>query len=97
MSRVAYLDCFAGISGDMFLGALVGAGVELAVLERAVATLGLEAGLRVRTVDRSGISSVKVDVLEGAALAEGRSAAVQDSKGNSDAEDAAHAQGRAQA
>ena len=80
MSRIAYLDCFAGISGDMFLGALLGAGVELEVLERAVAALGLDAGLRVRTVDRSGISSVKVDVLEGAALAEGRSAAVQDAE-----------------
>lgn len=90
MSRVAYLDCFAGISGDMLLGALVGAGVELAVMERAVAALGLDAGLRVRTVDRSGISSVKVDVLEGEALAEGRSAAVADVEGMAEQEARAH-------
>ncbi len=62
--RVAYLDCFAGISGDMFLGALLQAGVPLPVLEEAAAALDLGASLRVETVDRSGISAVKVHVLE---------------------------------
>ncbi|MGH2358261.1 MAG: nickel insertion protein, partial [Candidatus Limnocylindria bacterium] len=28
--RIAYLDCFSGISGDMCLGALVSAGWSLA-------------------------------------------------------------------
>ncbi len=69
--RTAYLDCFAGISGDMFLGALLGAGVPLGVLEEAAASLGLGAGLTVETVDRSGISSVKVHVLENGRPAEG--------------------------
>jgi uncharacterized protein (TIGR00299 family) protein len=68
--RIAYLDCFAGISGDMFLGALVHAGVPPAVLEEATATLGLEAKLKIEMVDRSGISCTKVHVLEGEALAE---------------------------
>ena len=62
--RIAYLDCFAGISGDMFLGALLDAGVPLSVLDGAAKALNLGASLTVETVDRSGISSRKVTVLE---------------------------------
>jgi uncharacterized protein (TIGR00299 family) protein len=62
--RVAYLDCFAGISGDMFLGALVGAGVPADVLQGAVEALNVGASLEIGTVDRSGISSTSVRVLE---------------------------------
>ncbi|MGH9866051.1 MAG: nickel insertion protein, partial [Candidatus Acidiferrales bacterium] len=31
--KLAYFDCFSGISGDMVLGALVDAGVDLRELE----------------------------------------------------------------
>jgi pyridinium-3,5-bisthiocarboxylic acid mononucleotide nickel chelatase len=68
--RIAYLDCFAGISGDMFLGALVDAGVDPGILHEAVAALNLNATLKIEKVDRSGISSTKVHVYEGAKLAE---------------------------
>ena len=68
--RIAYLDCFAGISGDMFLGALIDAGVHPKVLEDAAAVMGLDASLRIETVDRSGISCTKVHVLEGTRIAE---------------------------
>ena len=61
--KIAYLDCFSGISGDMFLGALVDAGVPFSVLEGAVAAAGLEARLELRRVDRSGIDAAKVDVV----------------------------------
>src|SRR6202000_548571 len=63
--RIAYLDCFAGISGDMFLGALLDAGVDPKVLQEAVAALNLNATLKIEKVDRSGISSTKVHVYEG--------------------------------
>lgn len=68
--RIAYLDCFAGIAGDMFLGALVDAGVPIDVLESATAALNLGASLKTEKVDRSGISCVKVHVFEGDQLAE---------------------------
>jgi len=61
--RIAYLECFSGISGDMFLGALVDAGVPLELLKKTVAALGVDARLEVSRVQRSGISAVKLDVI----------------------------------
>jgi pyridinium-3,5-bisthiocarboxylic acid mononucleotide nickel chelatase len=60
--RIAYLDCFSGISGDMFLGALVDAGVAPKLLEGAVASLNIGARLEISRVERGGISAAKVDV-----------------------------------
>jgi uncharacterized protein (TIGR00299 family) protein len=60
--RIAYLDCFSGISGDMFLGALVDAGVSPKVLEDTVAALDIGARLEILKVVRGGISATKVDV-----------------------------------
>lgn len=68
--KIAYLDCFAGISGDMFLAALLDAGVPLAVMEEATAALKIGAKLRVERVDRSGIMATKVHVMEGDRLAD---------------------------
>jgi uncharacterized protein (TIGR00299 family) protein len=68
--RIGYLECFAGIAGDMLLGALIDAGVPVEVLEDATSALGLGASLKVETMDRSGISCTKVSVMEGEALAE---------------------------
>jgi hypothetical protein len=63
--RIAYLDCFSGISGDMFLGALVDAGVSAKLLEKAVADLDIGARLEIARVNRSGITATKVDVIVG--------------------------------
>ncbi|MGB8011442.1 MAG: nickel pincer cofactor biosynthesis protein LarC [Terriglobales bacterium] len=60
--RIAYLDCFSGISGDMFLGAMVDAGVSTQLLEDTVAALDIGASLEMKRVFRSGISATKVDV-----------------------------------
>jgi len=61
--RIAYLECFSGISGDMFLGALLDAGVPPEVFTQTVAALGVDARLEISRVDRSGISATKLDVI----------------------------------
>jgi pyridinium-3,5-bisthiocarboxylic acid mononucleotide nickel chelatase len=61
--RIAYLDCFSGMSGDMFLGALVDAGVSAALFEETVAALNIGARLEISRVNRGGISATKIDVL----------------------------------
>ena len=64
--RIGYLECFAGISGDMLLGALVDAGVSRSLLEVTANALNIGATLRFSSVDRSGITAAKVDVLDAA-------------------------------
>jgi uncharacterized protein (TIGR00299 family) protein len=61
--RIGYLECFAGISGDMLMGALVDAGAPIEVLQKTAASLGLGAELRLTRVSRSGIQSTKIDVM----------------------------------
>ena len=68
MMRGLYLDCFSGISGDMFLGALVDLGVEPAYLRAQLKKLRVSGyTLSVSRVDRSGLSGTKVDVALAAA------------------------------
>lgn len=60
--RIAYFDCFSGISGDMTLAALIHAGVDAATIKEAVASLGLPAELKVARIRKSGFDATQVTV-----------------------------------
>jgi uncharacterized protein (TIGR00299 family) protein len=61
---IAYFDCFAGISGDMTLGALVDAGAERSVLDATVEALRLgdEVTIDVRHEQRGHVGGTRVVV-----------------------------------
>ena len=61
--RTLYFDCFAGASGDMILGALIDAGLNIDELKAELRKLNVpNVDLRVDRVDRSGIASTKLKV-----------------------------------
>ncbi|HKQ91790.1 MAG TPA: nickel pincer cofactor biosynthesis protein LarC [Blastocatellia bacterium] len=63
MARTLYLDCFAGASGDMLVGAMLDSGLDFELLRSALLKLGVEGyELSLGRVDRSGISAAKFDV-----------------------------------
>ncbi len=59
---IAWFDGGAGASGDMMLGALVGAGVPLTVLQTSLDPFDLGISLRVEDVQRGGLGATKVHV-----------------------------------
>jgi uncharacterized protein (TIGR00299 family) protein len=64
--RLAYFDCFSGISGDMALGALVHAGADLASITDALASLAIEDfAVETEDVDLRGISALRVHLRTG--------------------------------
>ena len=61
--KALYLDCFAGISGNMLLGAFLDAGVPEVILREELAKLKLTGyELKVQQVDKVGISAMYADV-----------------------------------
>jgi hypothetical protein len=61
--KTLYLDLFSGISGDMFLGALLDLGVDARKLERELKKLKLDGyHLHISRRQKSGIAGVKLDV-----------------------------------
>jgi uncharacterized protein (TIGR00299 family) protein len=64
MTRIAYLDCFSGVSGDMLLGALLDAGLALDALRKELAGLGVGGyDLRARKTRRSGLAATQARVV----------------------------------
>lgn len=61
--RVAYFDCFSGISGDMTLGALIDAGLSFDELRGRLVTLNVPGyELSIERVSKHGISGTKFHV-----------------------------------
>ncbi len=61
--KIAYFDCFSGISGDMILGAMLDAGLPLPALREVLQGLQIPGcDVRARRVRRCGLSAMKVEV-----------------------------------
>ncbi len=65
--KYAYCDCFSGISGDMFLGALVDSGLPVDVLRDGLAQLRLPEPLEivVNETHKGALRATQLDVLVG--------------------------------
>jgi uncharacterized protein (DUF111 family) len=65
VKRILYFDAAAGVSGDMFVGALIDLGARLDEIQSHVAALGVKGmELRARKVTVRGIAGTKFDVLD---------------------------------
>ena len=65
--KIAYFDCFSGISGDMILGALIDAGLDIQDIESELAKLKISGyKLKTQRVVKKGISGTKfiVEIIE---------------------------------
>jgi len=61
--KIAIIDCFAGISGDMILGALIDAGVPVDYLTSEIQKLGLRKfEINTKNTQRHHIFSIKADI-----------------------------------
>ncbi len=62
--RIAYFDCFSGISGDMLVGSLIDAGLDFEELENEIEKLGLESvEIKADKIVKKNIASTRFSVL----------------------------------
>ena len=62
--KIAYFDCFSGVSGDMALGALLACGADEAAFRSALAGLSVPGyALKIERVTRGGLAATDVDVV----------------------------------
>ncbi len=63
MGRIAYLDCFSGVSGDMLLGALLDGGVSLEEMRAELAKVPVAGySLEAERVTKAGLAAVQAIV-----------------------------------
>ena len=63
--KVAYFDCFSGISGDMIIGALVDLGLDVHYLKNELKKLNLKNyKIEAKKVVKNGIKSTKFKIIE---------------------------------
>ncbi|MEK6982993.1 MAG: nickel pincer cofactor biosynthesis protein LarC [Nanoarchaeota archaeon] len=62
--KIAYFDCFSGISGDMIIGALIDLGLDIRFLKKELKKLNLKGYvIKTKKVSKRGINATKFDVV----------------------------------
>lgn len=63
--KIAYFDCFSGISGDMLLGALIDLGLDINFLKKELDKLNLKGyKIEAKKIVKNGIAAIKFSVIE---------------------------------
>jgi uncharacterized protein (TIGR00299 family) protein len=60
--RILHLDTFSGLAGNMFLGAMLDAGLSRRILDSDLSGLGVDYRLRVRKVKRGALGARHVEI-----------------------------------
>ncbi|MFA5085578.1 MAG: nickel insertion protein, partial [Candidatus Omnitrophota bacterium] len=62
--KILYFDCFSGIAGDMVLGSLIDAGLDIRILSGELKKLKLKGyEIKASKVTRKALSGTKFDVI----------------------------------
>ncbi len=64
MAEILYFDCSNGVSGDMFVGALIDLGADFEKIKSGVMSLGLDIDLRAEKSSSYGIAATKFTVID---------------------------------